>query len=167
MPPNVSIDLRSLMVMTRFLASTKGPFVIVGRDSGLALDTAWRHDDEHPILWPVHGEPHQLWRFRRTTHPGQFLIVSEENGLALDARRGGDDGRWPKMRACHGEAHQRWRLLPVKERAAWVIESIRTREVLHKPTAAMAESRTSPTMRRPDGRTNQQWLIMNPFRGPS
>jgi hypothetical protein len=47
----------------------RGPFILIGRDSGLAVDTGLQdHRSAEPILWPAHAFVQQLWYFQRTNH---------------------------------------------------------------------------------------------------
>lgn len=147
--------------------TTRGPFLLIGRDGGLALDTAYHtHEDSVPILWPAHAEPQQLWYFRKTGHRGEFLIVAVENGLALDAGRGNTLRRQPTMSAHTQEPWQRWRLHPTGEGAAMIVESVHTGQVLDVPHEAGPETRTPPVLWTRHGGINQQWLVVTPSGGP-
>src|SRR4051812_18623593 len=64
-----------------------GPFMIMSRACGMALDTAFQvSHGGAPIVFPGHGQRHQLWYLRPSGHPQEILIVSAESGLALDAQ---------------------------------------------------------------------------------
>src|SRR5215471_699706 len=61
----------------------QGPFVLICRRNGLALDTgAQAQRGYEPQLWSAHARPWQLWYFRRTAQQGEYLIISVANGLA-------------------------------------------------------------------------------------
>lgn len=142
----------------------QGPFVLIGRDKGLALDVgAQTGQGYEPQLWPPHARPWQLWYFRQTPHRGEYLIISVASGLALDARRKTERGRHPLMWVPHGDEQQRWRLHPAADGAAFLIECVRTRHVLDVPPDAVTG--TKPLMfDRHDG-GNQMFLIMMPTGG--
>jgi hypothetical protein len=86
-------DIRALFSRSR--RASQGPFMLIGRNrNGLALDTSYAKSAGHsPILWPAHAEPQQLWAFRKTEHPGEYLIVSVDSGLLLDAGSGSEPRR--------------------------------------------------------------------------
>jgi hypothetical protein len=132
LPGIVSVETNVIDAFIRRWKS-RGPFLLIGRDRGLALDTGGRAEGESPILWPPNGGQRQLWYFRRTEHRGQYLIVSIDNELVLDAKISTEICREPVMWSRHGESHQRWRLHPTKDSAAFFIESVRTRHVLDIP----------------------------------
>jgi hypothetical protein len=144
----------------------RGPFLLIARNRGLALDTAFGMEDDNPILWPAHALPHQLWYFHKTGYADQFLILSVANGLALDAQAGRDTPRPAVMWPRHGQAHQRWRLRPTDDGAACFIESVRTGQVLDAPREAGPETKTPAVLYEMHGGENQQFLIAAPSQGP-
>ncbi|WP_146616524.1 RICIN domain-containing protein [Kitasatospora sp. SolWspMP-SS2h] len=140
-----------------------GPFLVVSVSSGLALDTALRTThDSRPHLWPVHGQPHQLWLLRPTGHAGEFHLLSAANNLLLDGN-GVPDTEPVRMRDPHrtDAAWQRWRVVPVNGGRAHRIENAGTGLVLNCPHAV--EARTPVTLRTPHGGENQTWLLAAPF----
>ena len=116
-----SDDVSALFTRNR---KSHGPFLLIGRDRGLALDTGGRAADEAPLLWPPNAGPRQLWYFRKTKHRGKYLIVSIDNELVLDARESTETPREPVMWPEHSQSHQRWRLRPTDNAAAFFIESL-------------------------------------------
>lgn len=165
-PGIISLETEDLASWFRRRTS-RGPFLLIGRNRGLALDTAYHeHEDSVPILWSAHAEPQQLWYFRKTEHRGQFLVVAVLNGLALDAGRGSDQPRQPTMSALTHEPWQRWRLHPTEDGAAFIVESVHTGHVLDVPHEAGPETRTPPVLWTRHGAFNQQWLIVTPSGGP-
>ena len=146
---------------------SRGPFLIIGRErGGLALDTAFRRSGGHPVLWPAHALPHQLWYFRKTQHDGEYLIASVDNGTVLDAGAGGDMGRPLVISSQYGAPHQRWRWLPTDDATAFLIESVGTGHVLDIPHDAGLKTKTTPVLWERHWGTNQQFLIVTPSSGP-
>src|SRR6266705_2750021 len=163
--PGISVTTDDVSVLFRRQRKpVRGPFVLIGRNKGLAIDTAFQAErGSQPILWPPHAYQHQLWYFRKTPYRDEYLIVSVANGLVLDAGTSSELRRNPVMWMPHGEEHQRWRLHRTPDGAAFVIESVRTRHVMDVPQDA--EARTVPCLwERHDGE-NQQFLIMMPSGG--
>jgi Ricin-type beta-trefoil lectin domain-like len=67
-----------------------GPYVIVSRGCGRALDTHGQQGGlDWPHLEPVTGNINQRWQLVRTKHRGELLIRSIANGLVLDSTRNG------------------------------------------------------------------------------
>ncbi|MFI9103250.1 RICIN domain-containing protein [Streptomyces fildesensis] len=166
-PGVISVESDDVADLFRRRRTSRGPFLLMGRDSGLALDTAWRGEGESPILWPAHAHPHQLWYFQRTHRRNQFLIVSVDNGLVLDARQGTELRRWPVMRSPSDDRHQHWRLHPTKDATGFIIESVHSGHVLDVPEEAGRKTRTPPVLWERHGEMNQQFLIMTPSGGPA
>jgi hypothetical protein len=165
-PWGVVVETDDLFGLLEYRRTPPGPFLLISRDRGLALDTAFLTEGKSPILWPTHAQPHQLWNFQRTEHREQYLIVSVENGLALDARTDSEMSRRAVMWSPHGESHQRWRLHPTNDGTAFIIESVRTGHVLDAPWDAGPETRTPPVLYERHDAVNQQFLIVSPSSGP-
>jgi hypothetical protein len=159
---NINVDSKDVITLFTRHRRSRGPFLLIGRDRGLALDTGGYAADDAPILWPPNAGPRQLWYFRQTRHPGQYLIVSIDNELVLDARTTTDTPRQPVMWSDNGESQQRWRLRPTEDAAAFVIESVHTGHVLDIPWEAGSEKGTSPILFKKHGEVNQQFLIVTP-----
>lgn len=157
-----SDDISGLFRRRRYPAP--GPFVLICRHKGLAIDTGNRNQrGALPHLWPPHAYHHQLWYFKRTSHRDEYLIVSVANGLALDAR-GKEKGRKVSMRPPQDdEESQRWRLHPAADGAAWIVESALTRHVLDAPLEAASKDNIK-LWDRHDG-ANQQFLVLMPSGG--
>jgi hypothetical protein len=140
--------------------------MIIGRGrDGLSLDTAFGGTGHNPILWPAHGEPHQLWYFRKAELKGTYLIVSVSNGMVLDAGPGTTIPRPLRMLPDTGAPQQRWRLHTVESTSAFIIESAPTGHVLDIPHEAGAETCTPPVLWDWHGAANQQFLIATPTGG--
>src|SRR5690349_9264793 len=89
-----------------------GPFVVIQRDCGMAIDTAFRTTPgERVLLWPPHGLNHQLWYLRPSGVPAEVLLVSAANGLVLDATADIGNDVHPVMSEARPQSDtQRWRL---------------------------------------------------------
>jgi len=158
----VSVETDDVLSLFRRRRESGGPFLLIVRGRGLALDTAFGMENDSPVLFPPHALAHQLWYFHRTEYRDQVQIVSVASGLALDAQTGREVPRDAVMWTRHGQSHQRWRLRPTDDGAACFIESIRTGHVLDVPWEADLESRTAPVLYDMHGGENQQFVIATP-----
>jgi hypothetical protein len=166
-PVVVSVETDDVIGLFRRRRESEGPFLLIGRDRGLALDTAFqRAEGDVPILWPANAGAHQLWYFHQTEHRDQYLIASVANEFVLDAQISSEMRRQPVMWSRHGESHQRWRLHPVEDAAAFIIESVHTGHVLDIPHEAGPQTKTPPVLWEKHGAMNQQFLIVTPSGGP-
>jgi Ricin-type beta-trefoil lectin domain-like len=150
-----------------------GPCMLIERHSGLALDstTSPRHLCR-PVLWTPHGLQWQQWRFRRSGR-NLFKIVSEMNGMVLTTDAAAHDRSWVWLESDRDRDDQRWRLLPSEDRAAFVVESMRSEHCLDgtrdPKLPAATEDRsvsepTSPLMWTTNWPAWQQWMIVRlPF----
>ncbi|WP_439386175.1 RICIN domain-containing protein [Amycolatopsis lexingtonensis] len=127
----------------RLGGATRGPFVIIGREKGLALDTGIQNrNGSTPIMWPPNGFIHQLWKVRPVrNHWAEYTIESLEHGLVLDAGAGEELSRNPTMRSRTGEPRQRWRFSRVEDGLAYVIRSVLTGHALDFPVDSGPHSR--------------------------
>jgi hypothetical protein len=163
----ISVETDDVLSLFRRRRTSRGPFLLIVRGRGLALDTAFGMEGDNPILWPPHAQPHQLWYFQRTEQRDEVQIVSVANGLSLDAKIGRETPRQAVMWSRHGQSHQRWRLRPTDDGAACFIESVRTGQVLDAPWEAGPETHTPPVLYERHGGENQQFVIATPSRVPS
>jgi Ricin-type beta-trefoil lectin domain len=137
-----------------------GPFLVISRCCGLALDTAFAIDHGSvPILWPPHGRRQQIWNLRPSGCEGQVLLVSAENGLALDSTRDPNGGK-PVLWEEHGEVWQRWSLQQSSDGVGYLIESALSSRVL--AASEDAQPRWQPWLADRDGGWSQQWLLSMP-----
>ncbi len=152
-------DLGSLLASRRVKG---GPFMIVARDRGLALDTGFGVANlTEPILWPAHGFPQQLWLLAGTRRRGEYAIQSVANGLALDARREDGLGRTPVLWERHDEPWQRWRLKESPDGMACQLISVHTGHSLDCPSDA--GPRDHPVLWDSHGEMTQQFLLLVPM----
>lgn len=101
-----------------------GPYLITGRASGLALDTALQFDHGHRVAtWPPHAQPQQLWYLRPSGVKDEATIISAASGLAMDSTRDTSDGINPVMWEPNGEPWQRWRLESTADGIGFLIKS--------------------------------------------
>jgi hypothetical protein len=159
---NINVDSKDVIGLFSHHRRSRGPFLLIGRDRGLALDTGGYAANDAPILWPPNAGSRQLWYFRQTRHRGQYLIVSIDNELVLDARTSAETPREPVMWSYNGEPQQRWRLRPTEDTAAFTIESVHTGHVLDIPWEGGVDRRTPPILFKKHGEVNQQFLIVTP-----
>ncbi|GAA3285842.1 RICIN domain-containing protein [Dactylosporangium vinaceum] len=141
-----------------------GPFLIIGRACGLALDTAFAVDNgSQALTWPPHGHRHQLWYLGPTGVVGEVSVVSAANGLALDATSAISGDIHPVLWEPNGEPWQRWYLQEAPDGAGYLIQSAHNRRYLTLNDEA--EPRWSPWFEDRHGRQAQQWLVALPH-GP-
>lgn len=126
----VGVEGISLPIGRKRKNTPAGPFVIIARDCGLALDTArsTRAGDK-PHLWPPHADRHQLWYLHPSGVPGELLIVSVANGLALDSTTNSERPELV-MWQTNAEPWQRWRLHQSPDGAAFSVEAVHNRRFL-------------------------------------
>lgn len=113
----------------------RGPFLILGRENGLALDTGVRHSPgSAPIMWSLNGLVHQQWYFRPVkNYWAEYLIESVEHQLVLDAGRSQEPSQPPTMQPRTGESQQRWKLSRTEDKAGFVLRSVLTHQALDFP----------------------------------
>jgi hypothetical protein len=141
-----------------------GPFLILSRESGLALDTGLGTNNGDPVvLWSPHGRAHQLWYLRPSGHRGQTLVISAENGLALDATTAPAVGTHPLLWEPHAEPWQRWKLDRTPDESGYMIECVEGGRLLE--CNEDAERLSSPWLGDRHGRFSQQWLLAMPHGG--
>jgi hypothetical protein len=158
-PGVISVGVDDLGALLQPRKSRLGPFLVVARDQGLALDTGLATENwSEPILWPAHGQPHQLWMLLGSGSGSECVIQSVANGLVLDARRETNEGRHPLMWERHDEPWQKWRLDPSADGAAVIVTSVHTGHALDAP--AGSERGDRPAMWGCHRGTVQQFLFM-------
>lgn len=164
-PGVAGVDTDDIRTLFRRRRSSRGPFLLIGRDRGLALDSPpGEQEGSSPVLWPAHAQQRQLWYFHKTSHPGEYVITSVANGLVLDAGWSTKAGRRPEMRPSTEETHQRWKLNPVDD-VAFVFESVATGRVLDVPYDAAPTRPVPPILWPRHGGMSQQFLIVTPSTG--
>ena len=146
-----------------------GPCMLVERHSGLALDsTTGPEHKSRPVLWTPHGLQWQQWRIQSSGR-GLYKIASEMNGMVLTTDVTPSDGSRVWLERDRDRDDQLWRLIPSHDRAAFVVESMRSEHSLDstpdpKVPAATSErdvsDPTSPLLWTTHWRAWQQWLVV-------
>ncbi|MEU7866438.1 RICIN domain-containing protein [Dactylosporangium sp. NPDC049140] len=162
--PGLAIGIDDVQTVFKRQPKVAGPFLIVGRACGLALDTAFAVDNgSWALTWPPHAHRHQLWYLRPSGVAGEVSVVSAANGLALDSTVETSGDIHPVMWEPNGEPWQRWKLEEAPDGAGYLIQSSHSRRYL--TLNEDAEPRWSPWFEDRHGRQAQQWLIAMPH-GP-
>lgn len=165
--PFLEIGFGDIKITMPRKAKEAGPFMIVSRACGMALDTAFSVElGSYPILYPPHGRPHQLWGLGPSSAKGEVQIRSAESGLALDSTRtmDGNDVH-PVLWESHGEPWQRWRLERSPDGLGFLIASAHSRRYL--TASEDAEPKWMPWFADRAAEFNQQWLLAMPHTTPA
>jgi hypothetical protein len=163
--PGISVGVEDIVLPARRKKKRDpaGPFMIIARDCGLALDTArGNQSGNRPHLWPPHADRHQLWFLHPSGVAGEVLIVSAANGLALDSTT---DSHKPEllMWESHAEPWQRWRLKKSPDGAAFEVQAVHSQWFLTASDAAEREWR--PWFEDRSYTWAQQWIFALPHGG--
>ncbi len=138
----------------------RGPFVIISRDRGMALDTDGRRGNGTPVVVRrTNAGNSQFWYLEPSGHAGEIRIISADNRLALDATRPGDIGK-PILWEWHGPPWQRWTLTSTPDGAAFVIGSVGHDRVL--AMTQDAEPGWQPWLEERRGVESQHWVLALP-----
>jgi hypothetical protein len=143
-----------------------GPYLIAGRASGLALDTALQFDQGHRVAtWPPHALPHQLWYLRPSGVKDEATIVSAASGLALDSTRDTSSDARPVTWEPNGEPWQRWRLEPTPDGIGYLIKSPHNGNYLTLSEEARKhlDQPWHPWFAPREGNHSQQWIFSLPM----
>lgn len=160
----VTADKVELKVPRR-RSKQSGPFLMVSRASGLAVDTARAREPGHlAVGWPVHGLRHQLWYLVPAGRRDEVVVKSADTGLVLEAQRSPNDPH-VAMEEASGEPWQRWLLRPTPDGIGYSIQSVHTRLYLAISMAATeaAASGNAPwgVWFKPESRTEEtQWAVL-------
>jgi hypothetical protein len=129
--PILTIGAEDIQIKFRRNRKAAGPYLIISRACGLALDTGNQSEPGNwTILWSPHAERQQLWYLRPTGVIGEFAVVSADNGLALDATRETIGDIHPVMSEVKDEVWQRWRLEDAPDGAAYLLQSAHSRRFM-------------------------------------
>ncbi|MFG1807321.1 RICIN domain-containing protein [Streptomyces sp. NPDC049040] len=140
-----------------------GPFLIIARDCGLALDTGQAVEPRSkPILLPPHADLHQLWYLHPSGVQGELLIISAANKLALDSTTDSDQAELV-MWETNKEPWQRWQLHKTPDGAAFEIQAVHGRRFL--TAAADFQSGWNPWFGDRFFKRSQQWIFGLPHGG--
>lgn len=120
--PGITVANDDVVSLIRRRPRSQGPFVIVNRQCGLALDTAHRASNGgRPILWYPHAQLHQMWSVRPSRFHGEVILISATNRLVIDATR---EDEHPVMWESHGAPWQRWKLLDNPDGIGYRIQAV-------------------------------------------
>jgi len=166
--PKVKVEIRlpGITVGTDDIAghfgskSERGPFLVISRACGMALDTGGHNDDGSiATVYPTDAGRRQLWYLRPSGYAGEVLIISADNGLALDATRPEDDGK-PLLWEPHGAEWQRWTLSPCPDGGAYYVGSVARERTL--VMGQHAEPNWQPWLEDRRGIKSHQWMLVVP-----
>lgn len=157
---DVSTGAVDVRLGRRKASDAAGPFLIIARACGLALDTALRSTAGEPHLWETHGLPQQLWALKPTGVAGQVYIVSVANGLVLDS---GPDSADPAlwMWDQHGKPWQHWQLEKTPDGVGCLIQAPHSGRYLAAHEKTVHEWKPWFEDRDPTSLA-QQWLLTQP-----
>lgn len=166
--PRVSVELRlpGITIGTNDVQALfsrgrdAGPFLIIARQSGLALDTGFSAVPGKPLLYGAHGRRHQLWYLRATGHRDEAMIVSADSGLALDGTHDPHDGQVVLLEEPHGETRQRWALSQAPDGVGYLIACVSGSRVLD--VGQTPEEGWNPWLWGNHGAWWQQWILAMP-----
>jgi hypothetical protein len=164
----IGVDDIKITDIRRWFGRTQhaGPYLVIGRASGLALDTGLQYDPGHRVAsYSPHAQKQQLWYLRPGGVKDEVAIISAANGLAWDSGRDTSDGNHPHMQELNGEPWQRWRFEPTSDGIGFFIKSPHNgnyltlweeaREHLKEPWHPWCAPR--------DGNQPQQWIFSQPY----
>jgi Ricin-type beta-trefoil lectin domain-like len=165
--PGLSIGTDDVRTVFRRKTKTSGPYLIINRACGLALDTVFATDPGAiPHMWPPHGQQHQLWDLKPSGVASELLIASLANGLVLDSTTPTTGNIKPVLWEIHGEPWQRWRLEDSPDGVGYLIQSVHNRQYL--TVNQDAEPTWNPWFEHRHAQSSQQWLLVLPHgRGTS
>jgi hypothetical protein len=158
--PGLVIGIDDIKMPSRKRKSLAGPFLIISRACGLALDARTRLDPGSiPHLWPPHAKPNQLWFLKTSGHKGEAFILSAAAGnLALDSTT--PEKHHVQLREMENEAWQRWRILGAADGVCYLLQSAHNGKFL---TAGNESERGwCPWFEKRHGQVGQQWIIAAP-----
>ena len=164
--PNVVVNANeiNLNFLRRKRGDDQGPFLIIARACGYALDVGFSAvAGTIPHVWPPHGEIQQLWNLRPSGKAGEVVLASVASGLvlgALQTRKSHDD--WPVLEEAEtGSKWQRWHLEPSADNAGYLLRL--SGSALCLTMNADAEPEWRPWLAPRDPQRSQQWMIVQPY----
>jgi hypothetical protein len=140
-----------------------GPFLIMNRTCGLALDGESTLDGGKNLsVHQVTARPRQLWYVRPSGVKGQVLVVNAENNMAMDARPDEHGDIHPTMWTQHREPWQRWVLEESSDGAAFFLATVHDRKRRFLTMSGEAAAGWSPWFEERLERQGQQWVLAQP-----
>jgi hypothetical protein len=142
-------------------AKQAGPYLVLSRACGLALDTGLATGPGYrATVWSTHAERHQLWQLLPTGVAGELFIASIANGLLLDATAETLGDVKPEMHESNEKPWQRWRLEETSDGIGYLLQSVHNGRYL-----SMGENGQrgwNLWFEDRHGNTSQQWLLALP-----
>jgi hypothetical protein len=157
--PGLVIGIDDIRTPSRRRKKVAGPFLIIARDCGLALDAGRQPGPgKVPLLWAPHAQPWQLWFIHSSGHQGEAIVTSMACNLALDSTRPAQHHF--QLREREDEVWQRWRILDAPDGVGYMLQSA------HNGKFLTADRRSvngwKPWFESRHGRLSQQWVIAAP-----
>jgi hypothetical protein len=161
--PGLVIGIDDIKVPARKRRNVAGPFLIIARACGMALDAKTRLEPGSiPHLWPPHARPNQLWLLRSSGHQGEAVVQSVASNLVLDSTPPAK--HHVQLREMENEAWQRWRVLDAPDGVGHLLQSVHNGKYL--TGGEDAEKGWCPWFEARHGRVSQQWIIVAPYGNP-
>jgi Ricin-type beta-trefoil lectin domain-like len=159
--PILVLGAEDIRVRFRRRRKAAGPYLIISRACGLALDTGRKVEPGgHVTVWPPHAEPQQLWYLRPTGVSGEIALFSAANGLALGSVSSTSGDHRPVMSEPANEPWQRWRLEDAADGAGYLLQLVHDRRFLTMNEDG--QRRWKPWLESRHARRSQQWLLVLP-----
>ena len=128
----VAFELEDILSVFGGKEEIVGPFLIISRKNGLAIESAEEAEQEcRPFLNNPHGRISQQWLIKRVSPKSkEIVILSAVNGMALDRTPRSHDGAPLILYGENSLAWQRWKLQKTPDKFGWIIQSIHDSRVL-------------------------------------
>ena len=109
-----------------------GPFLIIERESGLALKTPPRAEmGWQPYLGRAFGSAEDMWFFKKKANGSEeLIIISASCGMVLDNACDNEKEVSLILYKEHGGANQCWRMIQSSDSFGWIIQSSHDDKVL-------------------------------------
>lgn len=163
----VGVDDIKMTGLRRWFSRGKpaGPYLIISRASGMALDTGGQYDHGHVLAGSPNSFPHQLWYLRPSGIQDEATIISAANGLALDATVPTTGDIHPLMWEPNEEPWQRWRLEPAPDGIGFLIKSPHNGNYLTLSQEAHwhTDDKWMPWFSPRQAEHSQQWIFSLPY----
>lgn len=166
--PNFSVEVKDIHLnFPGRDAKGAGPFVLVNRACGLALDAGANVDGGwHVKVQLCTWSRQQLWYLRPTGVKGEVHIESADNGMVLDATQPLHGDIHPVQWRLHREPWQRWQLAESPDGSAYYIATVHGGGQRFLTLNRDAVPDWSPWFQDRGELRGQQWVIAQPFGRP-
>jgi len=157
--PGLVIGIDDIQMPSRRRRHVAGPFLIIARACGLALDAKTRLEPGSiPHLWAPHARPNQLWFLHSSGHKGEAVVTSAASNLVLDSTP--PEKHHVQLRELENEAWQRWRILDAADGVGHLLQSAYNGKYLTADVSS--EKGWCPWFETRHGGVSQQWIIAAP-----